>query len=275
MTWVAGIDVGAGTVKAVILTKETIAGQAVKPVGGHVGKAVEEVMAMALTHAGILFSELNSVVSTGWGRKIVSFAQKTSSEIICHALGAHFSIPGVKTLIDIGAQDSKFIRINEKGEVTDFAMNDKCAAGTGRFIEIMSQVLNVPLEEMGSLSLTSKNPCAISNTCTVFAETEVVSLRAEGKAAEDLVAGIHRAIANRISLLGSRMQFAREVVFTGGVAKNIGVRKALEEISGLKILVPRDPQINGALGAALLARREVLKSGKQNLGEEFSNRGGE
>jgi predicted CoA-substrate-specific enzyme activase len=260
MTWFAGIDVGAGTVKAVILSKGTIAGQAVKPVGRRVGDTVEEVMATALSSAGIFFSDLSAVVATGWGRKSVPFAQKTSSEIICHALGAHFSIPEVKTLVDIGAQDSKFIRVNERGEVTDFAMNDKCAAGTGRFLEVMSQVLDVPLGEMGSLSLTSKHPCAISSTCTVFAETEVVALRAEGRAVEDLVAGIHRAIANRVGLLGSRMQFVREVVFTGGVAKNCGVRKALEEISGLKILVPSDPQLNGAMGAALIARREALKS---------------
>jgi len=139
----------------------------------------------------------------------------------------------------------------------DFVMNDKCAAGTGRFLEVMAQVLGITLEEMGPLSLTSENPCSISSTCTVFAETEVVSLRAEGKHMNDLIAGIHNAIASRIIVMGSSIGFNSETVFTGGVAKNSGVKAALEEASQVKIIIPEEPQITGALGAALIAQIEL------------------
>jgi predicted CoA-substrate-specific enzyme activase len=256
----AGIDVGAGTAKAVILRDGRIVASAVVPVTGNVSQAVEKVTGAVLQAAGVTLESLDYVLSTGWGRSAVPFARKTSSEIICHAAGVHFLVPGARTIIDIGAQDSKFIRVNDRGEVIDFAMNEKCAAGTGRFIEVMGHVLGLKLEEMGPISLASRNPCAISNTCTVFAETEVVSLRAEGKSVEDLVAGIHKAIATRIGIMGSRLKFVKNVVFTGGVAKNTGVKKALEETSGLEVIIPPDPQITGALGAALLAGVELGKN---------------
>lgn len=251
---VAGIDIGAGTAKMLILEDDEIDAFAVMPVKGNVAQAAEQVTHAAMEKAGISLETLDYVVSTGYGRNAIPFANKAASEIICHAIGVHFLIPNARTIIDIGAQDSKVIKVNEEGKVIDFGMNDKCAAGTGRFLEVMAQVLGVKLEEMGPLSITSKNLCNISSTCTVFAETEVVSLRAEGKDIEDLIAGIHRAIAMRVITMGSHMKFNHGTVFTGGVAKNIGVKRALEEASGVEILVPAEPQITGALGAALEAR---------------------
>ena len=162
-------------------------------------------------------------------------------------------MPQARTIIDIGGQDSKVIGLDDNRSVANFVMNDKCAAGTGRFLEVMSQVLGVQLDEMGSLSLTSTDPCQISSTCTVFAETEVVSLRAEGKGIQDLIAGIHLAIAKRVVSMGLSIKFEKETVFTGGVAINIGVKKALEEVLGVPIIVPPEPQTTGALGAALEA----------------------
>ncbi len=253
---VAGIDIGAGTAKAVILDDTGIIAFSVIPVGGDINKAVERVISEALDKVELSQRDLRYVVSTGWGRDAVSFADNSTTEIICHASGVHFLIPQARTIIDIGAQDSKVIKVNNRGKVIDFAMNDKCAAGTGRFLEVMAQVLGLKLDEMGPMSLSSKTPCNISSTCTVFAETEVVSLRAQGKAVEDLVAGIHKSIASRVIIMGSGVNLEQEAVFTGGVAKNIGVQKALEEVGGLKFVVPAEPQITGALGAALIARNE-------------------
>jgi predicted CoA-substrate-specific enzyme activase len=256
---VAGIDVGAGTAKTVILEDEEIVSWKVMPVQGNVAQAAEQVTHTALEKAGISLEALDCIVSTGYGRDAIPFAHRAISEIICHAIGVHFLIPSARIIIDIGAQDSKVMRVNQDGKVIDFAMNDKCAAGTGRFLEVMAQVLGVSLEEMGSLSMTSKNLCNISSTCTVFAETEVVSLRAEGKHIEDLIAGIHRAIALRVVTMGSHMKFNHGTAFTGGVAKNVGVKNALEKTSGVEIIVPAEPQITGALGAALAAREACKK----------------
>jgi (R)-2-hydroxyacyl-CoA dehydratese activating ATPase len=254
---VAGIDVGAGTAKVVILENDRIVATSVIPVGGNVKKAVDEVTVKVLDKAGLSLSNLEYVVSTGYGRDAVPFANSSTTEIICHACGVHFLIPQARTILDIGAQDSKVMRINDKGKVTDFVMNDKCAAGTGRFLEVMAHVLGLKLDEMGPLSLTSKNLCNISSTCTVFAETEIVLLRAQGKAVEDLIAGIHRAIVSRVVIMGSSIGLDEQTVFTGGVAKNIGVQKALEEIGKLKCTIPTEPQVTGALGAALIAQNEL------------------
>ncbi len=256
---VAGIDIGAGTAKTVIMENETLLAAVVLPVGGNVNQAVENVTAAALDEAGLSLDDLEYVVSTGYGRDAVPFASRAATEIICHAAGVHYRLPGTKTIIDIGAQDSKVIRLDDRGRVSDFVMNDKCAAGTGRFLEVMAHVLGLELDEMGPLSLTSKNLCNISSTCTVFAETEIVALRAQGKAVADLIAGIHRAIASRVVIMGSGIGLEQQTAFTGGVARNIGVKKALEEAGKITCIVPDLPQVNGALGAALLARDELAK----------------
>jgi predicted CoA-substrate-specific enzyme activase len=254
MIQVAGIDVGAGTAKAVILRGEKIASSSIMPVTDNVANVAERVITEALKEAEMSLHDLDYVVSTGYGRNAVPFAHKTSSEIICHAMGAFSLMRSARTVIDIGAQDSKIIRINENGSVGNFVMNDKCAAGTGRFLEVMARALGIKLDEMGPKSLTSQNPCIISSTCTVFAESEVISQRAKGSPVEDLIAGIHKAIATRVAILGAEVGFKGEIVFTGGVAKNSGVKKALEDAINTKITTPAEPQVTGALGAALIAK---------------------
>jgi len=253
----AGVDVGAATAKTVIVADGHILSHAVIPTGDSVARAAERVTKAALAPVGLSMSDLSFVISTGYGRNGVAFANKAVTEIICHAKGVNFLMPAARTVIDIGGQDSKVIRVREQGTVSDFVMNDKCAAGTGRFLEVMAGVLGLDIGEMGPISLTSKEPCSISSTCTIFAETEMVSLRAEGRTREDLVAGIHRAVASRVAVLGRTVGYREQVVFTGGVAKNMGVKTALEVSIGLPVLVPDEPQIVGALGAALLAAYEA------------------
>ena len=256
---IAGIDIGAATAKTVILDDDRIRSCAIMPTGFDVRQVSLDVMKAALEKAGALMGSVEFVVSTGYGRRSVPFMNKAVTEIICHAKGANYLNPQVRTVIDIGGQDSKVIRVDEKGNVVDFIMNDKCAAGTGRFLEVMATVLQLDISEMGSISLTSKAPCQISSTCTVFAETEMVSLRAEQKRREDLVAGIHKAVALRIANLGARVGYRDEVILTGGVSKNIGMKKSLEDAIGIEIMIPEEPQIIGALGAALLAKNELSK----------------
>ena len=257
---VAGIDVGAATAKAVILKNGSISGYAVRPVGHDVKIAASEVSAEALKNTGLSMSmeDLDYTVSTGYARDSIGFADKSATEIICHAKGAHFMIPSARFIIDMGGQDSKAIEVDPEGNVKNFAMNDKCAAGTGRFIEVMAHILQVEsMSEMGPLALRSREPCDISSTCTVFAETEIVVLRARGKDRRDLIAGVHRAAASRVYTMASGLNCEPDAVFTGGVAKNQGVKKYLEEEFGKKFLVPDEPQIIGALGAALIARAQA------------------
>jgi len=259
---VAGIDVGAATAKAVIVGDDKILGYAIRPTGHDVKLSTDRVIKEALERAGLSTSvkALDYVVSTGYARQSIDFANKTTTEIICHAKGAHFVIPSTRFIIDMGGQDSKAIEVDPEGNVTNFAMNDKCAAGTGRFLEVMAQVLEVnSVAKMGPLALQSKEPCRISSICTVFAETELVVLRAEGKDRKDLIAGVHKAVASRVVIMASSLTFKPDAVFTGGVAKNVGVKKFLEEEIGMELLVPDEPQIIGALGAALLAQIEFLK----------------
>ena len=259
---VAGIDVGAATAKAVILGEDKILGHAVQPVGHDVKLAANNVMKEALDRAGLAASmeDLDYVVSTGYARGNIPFADKTATEIICHAKGAHFMIPSTRFIIDMGGQDSKAIEVSPRGDVLNFAMNDKCAAGTGRFLEVMAHILQVEsMDEMGPLALESKDPCTISSTCTVFAETEVVVLRADGKERRDLIAGVHKSAASRVASMAAMLTCTPDAVFTGGVARNIGMKKYLETELKRELLVPESPQIIGALGAALIAREQLPK----------------
>jgi len=256
---VAGVDVGAATAKAVILNNDSVLASSVIPTGFSAAGAGEAVTKEALQKAGLTMDDLEYIVSTGYGRRAVSFANKVLTEIICHAAGVSWLIAEARTIIDIGGQDSKVIGLDDQGNVTNFVMNDKCAAGTGRFLEVMAGVLGVKISEMGPESLRGQEACQISSTCTVFAESEMVSLRAEGRSREDIIAGIHKALARRVAIMGAPVGFKQEVVFTGGVAKNVGIKKALEDEIGLEILIPEEPQIVGALGAALLAKGELNK----------------
>ena len=250
---VAGVDVGAATAKTAILKDGEFVSSAIMPTGDVVSQAAEDITKKALTKIGLTMSDLDHVVSTGYGRHMVKFTDKAVSEIICHAKGVNFLIPGARSIIDIGGQDSKVIGMREDGTVSDFAMNDKCAAGTGRFLEVMATVLKADIGEMGPISLTSKKPSTITSTCTIFAESEIVSLRAEAAKREDMIAGLHRAVARRVVIMGKTVGYKDDVVFTGGVAKNSGVRKFIEELLEMKIVLPDEPQIMGALGAALIA----------------------
>jgi predicted CoA-substrate-specific enzyme activase len=254
---VCGLDIGAATTKAVILNDGRMVSYSVLPTGQSVNLATDKVLEEATRKLGLGIRDFSRVVTTGYGRHAVPFTDRAVSEIICHAKGANFLLPSVRTVIDIGGQDSKIIALDGDGNVTNFVMNDKCAAGTGRFIEVMANVLEVPLEDMGKFSLTSQKPCMISSTCTVFAESEVVSLRAKGESRENLIAGIHKGVASRTVTMGRSVGFNKEVAFTGGVAKNMGVKQYLEISIGSQIIVPEEPQIVGALGAALLAGAET------------------
>ena len=197
------------------------------------------------------------VMSTGYGRNTIDIADDRITEITAHARGAQFFFPEAHSVIDIGGQDSKAILMSNKtGHVIDFQMNDKCAAGTGRFIEVMSGALEVPIEQIGELALGSTNPASISSTCTVFAESEVISLFARGTSKQDIAAGIHKSIAKRVSGMAKRIGVAPKLVFCGGVAKNVAVKKYLEEELGFKIVTPEHPQLTGAIGAALIAQEQ-------------------
>ena len=252
-----GVDIGAATTKAVVLNSGHILSHSKIPTGHKVKIAIDEVVNLALERGDVKLDDMAYIVSTGYGRNSVDFANRTITEILCHGRGVNFLFPEARTIIDIGGQDSKAISIDEKGDVANFAMNDKCAAGTGRFLEVMAGVLGITVEEIGPLSLTSNDPCQISTTCTIFAETEMVSLRAEGREREDLLAGIVRAVAARVAVMATNVGIKKEVIFTGGVANNIGVKKALEEKLGTEILVPEKPSLAGALGAAILGHEAV------------------
>ena len=195
------------------------------------------------------------IMSTGYGRNTIDIADDRITEISAHARGAQYFFPEATSVIDIGGQDSKAILISKKtGNVMDFQMNDKCAAGTGRSLEVMAHALEVAIEEIGELALNSNKPSAISSTCTVFAESEVISLFARGTSKHDIAAGIHKSIARRVAGMAKRIGVAPLLVFCGGVAKNIAVKKFLEEELGYEIVIPDHPQLTGAIGAALIAQ---------------------
>lgn len=252
-----GIDIGSMTAETVIINdeKEICASCIVKSGASH-KDALEKSFSKALELANIKKEDVVYIVSTGYGRINVEFADKQVTEIACHGKGAHFLFPNTRTVIDIGGQDSKVIKLNKKGKVIDFLMNDKCAAGTGRFLEVMANALGLKVEELGEYSSKSKKPAKISCMCGIFAESEVVSKIANGEKKEDIVRGLHNSIASRILGMVNRVKKEDEVTMTGGGAKNSGVVKAMEEQLGLKINVPEEPQIIGALGAALVSWEE-------------------
>lgn len=249
----AGVDIGAATAKIVILNEGAVLCQAVLPTGAYVDRVGEQLFEVSLKKAGLNRDDVAHVVSTGYGRTSVPFARKAVTEITCHAIGAHFLFPEARMVIDIGGQDSKAILMNGSGEVANFVMNDKCAAGTGRFLEVMSGVLEVPIEDMGAFSVRSRQPCSITSICTVFAESEVISLRAHKESVEDIIAGIHKSVGKRVANMARSMGCSNPIVFSGGVAKNCGVRKAIENEIRTEMIVPKEPQVVGALGAAILA----------------------
>lgn len=248
-----GVDVGSITTKAVVLGEDGVAARALLPTGNlphqAAGQAYRRVLAEAGGGAGW------PVVVTGYGRLDVPFAARRVTEITCHAAGVHLLFPAARTVVDVGGQDSKVIGLDPDGRVRDFAMNDRCAAGTGRFLEVMAGVLGVEVGQLGPLAEGATRELTISNLCTVFAESEVISHLARGIPREDVAAALHRAIARRVHGLAGRVGLETEVAFTGGVALNRGVAGELARLVGRPLLLPEEPQFTGALGAALLAAR--------------------
>jgi (R)-2-hydroxyacyl-CoA dehydratese activating ATPase len=249
----AGVDVGSVSTEAVLFDGH-VRGQIILPSGGVPREAGERALAEVLSQTGLQREDVARIVATGYGRASLAFADKVVTEITCHARGAHYLDPTTQMVIDIGGQDSKVIVLESDGTPIDFAMNEKCAAGTGRFLEVMSRTLEVPLDEMASLARGAK-PVAISNVCAVFAESEVVSLLAAEVPRGEICAGLHASIAARVGTMVHRVGLREQVMFTGGVCKNAGVRRALEEHLGITLKTPPEPQIAGALGAAILASR--------------------
>lgn len=262
-TYFAGIDVGSTMTKVVILNGGTIA-SIIGPTGPEHRRLANQVMEKALNQAALSFEKITYIVSTGYGRINVPFADKQFTEITCHAKGIARLFPEAKTIIDIGGQDVKGIKIDANGKMIDFAMNDKCAAGTGRFIEVIADTLGIPLDKVGALSLQSKNPAKISNICTIWAQQEVAASLAEGVPVFDLLAGVHQSLADRIIRMVNRLKVEEAIVVTGGGGKNKGLLKALSEQLGYQILVPEEPLITGALGAALLGKEIVEKAQENN-----------
>lgn len=254
-----GCDLGSTAGKAVLLEVgqdcgARIAAWSIEPSGFSPSETAILVAQRACADAGIALDDVAAMCCTGYGRENVDFIEHNVSEISCHARGAHFLLPDVRTIIDVGGQDVKTIALSGKGRVLDFAMNDKCAAGTGKFFEAMARTLRVDVEELGQMSLRGTNPTPISSTCSVFAESEVISSINKGLPREDISAGIHESIARRLTAMVNRVGLAQKVVLTGGCAKNPGLRKALEDMLSIELVqMPCDPQINGALGAALYA----------------------
>ena len=251
---VAGMDIGSITTETVILRDREVFSSVIMPTGANSRKAAERSLSAALGKASLDPEDVTAIVTTGYGRASFPRATKMITEITCHARGAFFLHPRTRTVIDIGGQDSKVIRLDTQGRNVDFQMNDKCAAGTGRFLEVMAHALEVKVEDLGRLSLVAPRSIKISSMCTVFAESEVVSLIADNQPKEVIIRGLHDSIADRILGMVNRLGIEEEVTLTGGVAKNEGVVRALEDRLGVKMFVPPEPQIIGALGAALLAR---------------------
>jgi predicted CoA-substrate-specific enzyme activase len=249
----AGIDAGASATKVVIVNnKEEIVSYAIVASGINFKVSSEEALKKVLEKSNLTQKDVLYTVATGYGRALVN-ANAASSEITCISRGIHKLFPSARTIVDVGGQDSKAIRIDGNGRVLDFVMNDKCAAGTGRFLEVMATILGKPIEELGKLHFKSSDPVKISSTCTVFAESEVISHISKGCNIEDVIAGLHNAIAERIFNMSSRIGFEKDVAFTGGVTKNPGFVEALSKRIGLKPILPQEPQIICAFGAALTA----------------------
>ena len=256
MHYFAGIDVGSLSTEGVIVDERgLLCGSSILQTGANSTDAAEKALKEALTEARLDQARLAGCIATGYGRISVPFADRKVTEISCHALGAHYLFPGTATVIDIGGQDSKVIRVDQNGKVVDFTMNDKCAAGTGRFLEVMADKLQIFLDEMGELSLQATDEVRISSVCTVFAESEVVSLVAQNHPKEEIIRGLHRAIVNRVWSMVKTVGPHAELTMTGGVAKNRGVLAMLEEKWGKPIHVYHEPQLVGALGAALMAAK--------------------
>lgn len=252
---VAGCDVGSLTSKAVIMKDGKILESMIIKSKAKPGDSADDVMKQALSRAGLSMKDMDFCVGTGYGRDRISFVNEALTEIACHGRGAQWLVPLARTVIDIGGQDCKAMRLDGKGAMVKFTANDKCASGTGRFLEVMARVLHVGLDELGAMSATAKNPVTLASACTVWAQADVIQHLNNGVPVEDIAAGVNSAMAARMSIIVNNIGYERDVVMTGGVAKNAGVVAALEKLLGLRIkrVTRADPQLVGAIGAALYA----------------------
>jgi len=256
----AGVDIGSTMTKVVLMDKSGNLLSAIKgPTGPEHRQLANEVMRQALEQASLQINDISYIVATGYGRLNVPFADRQITELSCHARGVSSLFPNVRTAIDIGGQDAKCMKI-ANGRLTNFVMNDKCAAGTGRFLEVTAATLGIRLEDMGGISLKATKKIQISNLCTIFAQQEVVALLSHGEKPENILAGLHDALASRVAALARRLGIEPDLVLTGGVAKNIGMVRAMKESLGCEILVPEEPLLTGALGAAILAKETCVKA---------------
>ena len=261
MAYGAGVDVGSTQTKAVIIDEDSkIVSRSLIETGANVVKAAEKAFLIALEDGNLREEEVAYVIGTGYGRYKVTFGNAQVTEISCHGRGAVHIFPNTRTVLDMGGQDTKAISISENGEIIDFCMNDKCAAGTGRFLGAASIALDIPIDDLGPTALQSKKPVKISTTCTVFAETEVLSWLGKGKKIQDILMGVHSSIASRSVSLLRRVGITDQITFTGGVAKNIGMIEVLNRVLGMKMNVSDDSPYMGALGAAMFALDHIFKS---------------
>jgi (R)-2-hydroxyacyl-CoA dehydratese activating ATPase len=271
-----GIDVGSRSSKCVILDDGELLTYGTIPTFPNIDKTAQAVVEAAVQRQTGLWGEyrmplpdvkvdhltiedMDYVVSTGYGRAVVPFADRAITEISCHCRGAQWFVPGVSTILDVGGQDSKGIRVDAEGQVADFVMNDKCAGGTGRFLEIVAEALNVPLDEIGPLSLQNTKELPFSTTCAAFGRGAAVTMRKQGEEKADILAGLHEAVARRVTGLVNKVGFADEFVISGGIGRNVGLVSRIEQISGLKVTVPQEPMIVGAVGAAMFAHDRATK----------------
>ena len=258
MKFTAGIDIGSLTCDAVVIDEEgQVLASEIVPTGARIWASIERTLDAVLQKTGLEREDLAALVSTGYGRDSVECRTGSVTEISCHARGAEHLLPGTRLVLDVGGQDTKAILLDGKGAILDFAMNDKCAAGTGRFFEVMARALEIDLDDVGTLACRASKRISISSVCTVFAESEVISLVSHGESAENILAGLCWAAAERVKKLAQQVGITEPVTLTGGGARNIGLSKALEELLGVEIRIPEEPQIVGALGAALIGMADL------------------
>lgn len=256
-TCTAGVDVGSTQTKAVVVAGGAVIGRSLTDTGADVSQAAETAFARAVADAGIEPDQVDRVVGTGYGRYRVDFGDAQVTEISCHARGAVEMFPATRTVLDMGGQDTKAIRVDPSGEVVDFSMNDKCAAGTGRFLGAAAKALELPLDDLGPTALLGTRAVRISTTCTVFAESEVLAWLGRGRKVEDILAGVHDSISSRSMGLLRRVGIEPEVTFTGGVSRNVAMVEVMERVLGQSLNVSEDSHFMGAIGAALISADQV------------------
>ena len=260
MAYTLGIDIGSGFSKAVICEDGLIRSYAIAPSGGDYRETAGKVVEEALDKIHLSSGDISNTFATGYGASMVGLSDRTATDISCHAAGVYHLFPSARTVIDIGAQFSKAIRLDDAGRTTNFLLNEKCAGGSGKFLQVIARMLHVDLEEIGELSLRARKPVEFTTGCAVFAESEAVSRVAEGALVEDILAGIHKAMASKIVNLVVRAGLVKDCAVTGGGAKDIGLVKTLEAELGTEVFVPDEPQITAAYGAALVAMQRTALS---------------